>query len=165
MDFSEPLEKVLSSFKKYYTITKNTSSLFDAEAEFRLHNEQYVLVRSAKIADVDSNDFAFFKTVSVLSADDVRFFSDEAWRAGLLKVTPYYGHRNSDVTLVILAERISSDFSDVARVISKIHFRKIYRFLLCGWSNFRLCVLDLSCGKCYCNWHGRNLRKVLLATK
>lgn len=157
---SELLEKVLSLFKKYYTITKNNSGLFDAEAEFRSHNEQYVLVRSAKIADIDSNDFAYFKMVSILSAENVKTFCDEAWRAGLLKVVPYYGHRNSDVTLVILAERVSSDFFDVARVISKINFRKIYKCLLFGWSNFRLCVLDLSNGKCYCNRYGKNLKKV-----
>ena len=33
---------------------------FCAEAEFRSHNEQYFLVRSAHIADLDSNEFVFF---------------------------------------------------------------------------------------------------------
>ena len=67
MDVSQALEKLLPAFRQYYTINNDTPTQpFVAEAEFRSHNEQYFLVRSAHIADIDSNEFVYFAGVPVL---------------------------------------------------------------------------------------------------
>ena len=66
MELSQAIEKILPSFEQYYTVKKDTDPPFCAEAEFRSHNEQYFLVRSAHIADIDSNEYVFFAAVKSL---------------------------------------------------------------------------------------------------
>ena len=61
MEIPQALEQVLDAYKKYYTINRETPvSPFLAEAEFRLHDEQYFLIRSARISEVDSRELVFF---------------------------------------------------------------------------------------------------------
>ena len=80
MNVSEALEKVLPAFAQYYTINKDSPSQpFLAEAEFRSHNEQYFLVRSAHIADIDSNEFVYFATLSDLTNEKLDELVNTAW--------------------------------------------------------------------------------------
>ena len=54
-------EKILECFKRYYNVsTENIAQPFIARAEFKSHNEQYFLVKAAKVADIDSNESVFF---------------------------------------------------------------------------------------------------------
>lgn len=69
MEHSQAIEKILPAFERYYTIKKDeVTQPFCAEAEFRSHNEQYFLVRSAHIADLDSNEFVFLQIVMSLQS-------------------------------------------------------------------------------------------------
>lgn len=160
MNTDELLNKLLSSFKRYYTInTENPILPFNAEAEFTAHGEQYVLVKIAKIAEMDSRDYAYFKLDEHLSVEKLQEYSQKAWDAGIAKVVPYSGHRNSDVTLVILADSIDDD---AKKMIKKTKFYKSYKFSFWGWSHFRLVVKELSSNKVYFNRFGSDLKKVLI---
>jgi len=153
------LSKLLSSFERYYTITTDSASEpFDAEATFHSHGEQYVLVRAAKVADIDSNDYAFFKSEDTLTSENLDRYMHAAWETGMQRVKPYNGHRNSDVTLIILADSVDQA---IIRDIKKAKLYKSYKFSLWGWSNFRLIVKDLSSGAVYHNRFGADLKKVL----
>lgn len=159
MDLTQILSKILTSFEHYYTIkTDDVTAPFDAEAEFISHSEQYMLVKIAKIADIDSNDFAYFKTAQVLTLEDVKNYAKTAWENGIARVKPYYGHRNTDVTLLIVAERFEDS---VGKQIKKLKYSKSYKHGFWGWSNFRLATLELSSGKIYCNRLGTEFKKIL----
>lgn len=159
MDSSKILSTILTSFQRYYNIkTEDVTTPFDAEAEFRSHSEQYMLIKAAKIADIDSNDFAYFKTTEVLTIEDLGNLAKTAWETGITRVTPYYGHRNSDVTLLIIAERFEDG---VAKQIKKTKYSKSYKHGIFGWSNFRLATLELSSGKIFCNRLGTEFKKIL----
>ena len=61
MNGNGTFEKIINAFNRYYDIsTENIAGPFCAEAVFKSHGEQYFLVKSAKVADIDSNDFVFF---------------------------------------------------------------------------------------------------------
>ena len=61
MNSNGAIEKIYQSFERYYTVsTQNVEAPFVAEAVFKSHNEQYFLIKAAKVADIDSNDFVFF---------------------------------------------------------------------------------------------------------
>lgn len=121
MNSNGVLGKLLHSFERYYNIsTENIESPFSAEAVFKSHNEQYFLIKAAKLADIDSNDFVYFFDNAAdsekpaagelsLSAEKLSSIAQEAWKRGLSRVNPYYGHRNSDVTLIILSDKIDED--------------------------------------------------------
>ena len=53
----EALERVLRSYQTYYNIkTEAVEPPFAAEAIFGSHNEQYFLIKKAKVADIDTNE-------------------------------------------------------------------------------------------------------------
>ena len=135
------IKKLLPAFEQYYTIKDNdVTPPFCAEAEFRSHNEQYFLVRAAHIADIDSNEFIYFAAVAELDEAKLDELTTAAWERGLARVHPHEGHRNSDVTLIVLARHITSD---TKIKIKKTKLYKSYKFSFHGWSNFKLAAADL----------------------
>ena len=142
MEPSQAIEKILPAFEQYYTVKKdNVTPPFCKEAEFRSHNEQYFLVRSAHIADIDSNEFVYFADPEELTSEKLDELVKAAWDAGLAKVRPYNGHRNSDVSLLIFTKSISPE---TALKIKKTKLYKSYKFSFHGWSHFKLAVCKSS---------------------
>ncbi len=161
MEISEAIEKILPAFEQYYTVNKNSEPPFCAQAEFRSHNEQYFLVRSAHIADIDSNEFVYFATSQSFTKEELEDFSKQAWERGLSKVKPYNGHRNSDITLIIFADKLAEDKNQLIKQIKKTKFYKSYKFSFHGWSNFKLAVVDLETQDIYFNRFGKDYRKLI----
>ena len=159
MNFQPSLQKIIQSFERYYTIkTENVSSPFVAEAEFHSHTEQYFLVREAKLADIDSNEYVFFAEVPLLTQEKVLELDFRAWEEGLSRIKPYLGHRNSDVTLIIVADKIEEK---VFKQIKKIKHTKSYYLSFWGWSNYRLMAYEVSSGKAVTNRLGSDLKKLI----
>lgn len=158
MELSQAIEKLLPSFEQYYTVKKDTDPLFCAEAEFRSHNEQYFLVRSARIADIDSNEFVFFAQLPSLNDENLKQLVSKAWEIGLERVKPHQGHKNSDITLIIVTEKIEEN---TKTVVKKTKLYKSYKFSFWGWSNFKLIVTELQNQGIYYNRFGKDYRKLL----
>ena len=159
MNVSEALEKILPAFGQYYTINKDSPTQpFIAEAEFRSHNEQYFLVRSAHIADIDSNEFVYFAQAPLLNDETLNQLCSKAWETGLEKVKPHEGHRNSDITLIIFADKIEEITHNT---IKKTKLYKSYKFSFWGWSNFKLAAVELGTQGIYSNRLGKDYRKLL----
>lgn len=166
MNSNEALEHLLHSYEAYYNVsTQNVAAPFVAEASFKSHNEQYMLVKAAKIADIDSNEFVFFYIDAApacgdkgLTVEKITELSKIAWERGLSRVAPYYGHRNSDVTLILLSENISDESF---RQVQKINHYKSYKFGLYGWSAFRALAYESSTGRVVTNRRGSDLKKLV----
>mgnify|MGYP003300461203 CR=1 FL=1 len=47
----------------------------------------------------------------------------------------------------------------------KTKLSKTYKLGIYGWSNFRLCAMELSSGQIYCNKFGSDLKKILANIK
>ena len=174
MNSNGALELFLKSFEHYYNVyTKNVEAPFVAEAEFKSHSEQYLLVKSAKLADIDSNEYVFFykhaddcannndsqtqAASSPLSPKILEELSKLAWERALLKVHPYYGHRNTDVTLIILSEKVCEE---AFKLVKKLNFYKSYKLGFYGWSAFRLLVCETSSGRNASNRRGSDLKRI-----
>lgn len=151
-------EKILHSFEQYYDISKDVDAPFVAEAIFKSHNEQYFLVKAAKTADIDSNEFVFFYINNEIHAEELAELSNLAWERGLSRVSPYYGHRNSDVTLIILSDKIEEESF---KKIKKLNLYKSYKFGLYGWSSFRALAYETSTGRAATNRRGSDLKKLV----
>lgn len=163
METSEAIKRILPAFEQYYTVKKESEGPFCAQAEFRSHNEQYFLVRSAHIADIDSNEFVFFADSPDLTREVFENLVNQAWQKGLEKVKPYNGHRNSDITLIIVSNTIEAASFDgkAKKIIQKTKRYKSYKFSLHGWSNFKLAVVELNNQDIYFNRFGKDYRKLL----
>ena len=159
MEQSQAIEKILPAFSQYYTIKKDdVTPPFCAEAEFRSHNEQYFLVRSAHIADIDSNEFVYFADPDELTEEKLAELVNKAWSTGLEKVRPHSGHRNSDVSLIIFTKSL---FSAAAQIIKKTKLYKSYKFSFHGWSHFKLTVCNVSDMEVYSNRQGKDFAKLI----
>ena len=160
MEPFQAIKKLLPAFSQYYTIKEtDITPPFCAEAEFRSHNEQYFLVRSAHIADIDSNEFVYFADSDSLDTRKLEELIKSAWNAGLAKVRPYNGHRNSDVSLLIFTKTISPE---TIQKIKKTKLYKSYKFSFHGWSNFKLAVCTTSDLTIYTNRHGKDFIKLII---
>ena len=152
------LQKLLHSFERYYNVqTQDLPAPFSATAEFHSHTEQYFLVKEAHIADIDSNDYVYFIEENSLSSSRFSELSSIAWERGLSKVHPASGHRNSDVTLIILAEKIDPE---TVKKIKKHNLHKSYKFGFYGWSNLRIMAYETSTGRAVTNRYGSDLKKL-----
>lgn len=158
MNSNGAFEKILHSFEQYYDISKDVDAPFVAEAIFKSHNEQYFLVKAAKTADIDSNEFVFFYINNEINAEKLAELSNLAWERGLSRVSPYYGHRNSDVTLIILSDKIEEESF---KKIKKLNLYKSYKFGLYGWSSFRALAYETSTGRAATNRRGSDLKKLV----
>ena len=146
MNRNEAMEKILNSFTRYYNVkTSDVEQPFYAEAEFHAHG-------------IDSNEYAFFASVDSLDEKRLSELDKTAWERGLSRIKPYYGHRNSDVTLFVLADSVSDG---AAKTAKKIRHYKSYYFSIYGWSHYKLAICDCSTGKCTFNRMGRDLRKIV----
>lgn len=160
MNLTEALDKLLYSFKRYYNIKKGdeVEPPFVAEAEFISHNEQYFLIKKAKVAEINSNEYVFFYTTDILDLETLQSLDACAWERGLSRVKPDSNHRNSDVTLIIIADNIAQD---AFKAVHKMKHYQSYFFCLQGWSSYRLVALELSSGKMAYNRQGQNLKKLV----
>lgn len=156
----EFLWRVLHAFERYYDIkhTEDVTPPFTAEAEFHSHDERYVLVRAAKVAEIDSHDFVFFAETENLTEEQLAKFDEAAWQTGISRVRPTFIHRNSDVTLVILADIIDKD---VFKKIKKLRHYKSYCFSFKGWSEYRVLAYEISSGKVVCNRIAHGLKNLV----
>lgn len=156
MNSNGAFERFIKSYQKYYNIsTEGVAAPFVAEAEFKSHSEQYFLVKAAKIADIDSNEIVFFYSDEEIP--NLNEIASLAWSRGLERVSPYFGHRNSDVTLIVLSEKVTEETFQKAK---KLNYYKSYKFGFYGWSSFRLLVCETSTGRVVTNRRGSDLKKL-----
>ena len=157
------LEELCKAYSGYYTINRESpAEPFAAEAEFRMHDEQYFLIKAAKYTEYDSNEFVYVAATERLDPQNFAELDARAWELGLKKVEPKKNHRNSDITLIILTDAMDSETEDLVR---KAKHYQSYGFLgLRGWSHYRVIVYDLSEGKLIHNRMGENLREILSKT-
>ena len=158
MTAADALELVLPLFQVYYDITReNVTEPFQVEAAFHSHEEQYFLLKSAKYTECDAHEYVFFATPERLDLDTAKQLDETAWETGMSRVEPHRDHRNTDVSLLILADVIEPTARSYLR---RLHRSKSYGHMLQGWSNYRVVAIELSSGRLTSNRLGRDLKKL-----
>ncbi len=157
-DLKTVTDKLLKAFSTWYNVnTETPAAPFFAEASFKAHNEQYFLMKSAKLSEYDSKEFVFFAHVDELNENVLNELDDKAWQEGLSRAEVKENHRNTDVALVILAD----GFADgIEKTVKRTKHSKSYRFGLYGYSNYKLVAYELSTGKTCSNRMGNDLKKL-----
>jgi len=155
----EALEKLLPSFVRYYNVKReDVTEPFSAEAEFYTHDEAYFLMKEAKMSESESREFVFFAALDQLDLDTLKKYDEAAWNTGMSRVEITPIHHSSDVSLIILADKIDKD---AEKLISKLKHHKSYCFNFKGFSRYRLIALETSTGKIIHNHLGSELKKLV----
>ena len=159
MTLQETLEMILPAFQRYYDIVReDVPAPFAAMAEFHSHDEQYFLVKSARLSESDSHEYIYFATVDQLDEAKLQELDAQAWELGFAKVKPHPDHRNTDITLFIIADQITEG---AISQIPKIKRYKSYKFGLQGWTHYRLVAFEHTSGRAAYNRQGESLKKLV----
>ena len=159
MNAHEALDKLLRSYEQYYDIRReDVTPPFAAECAFHSHQQQYFLTRRATISEAESHEYVFFAAEERLTLPMAQRMDFTAWETGVGRVDAHANHRSTDVTLVVLAERIDPE---AAAFLKHLRRYKSYGHMLRGWSSYRVIALELSTGRLTCNRLGRDLKKLL----
>ncbi len=157
------LERLLKAHRAYFDVERDhafAGRVFPGYAEFHTHGEQYVLVKRAKLWEVDSHQYLFFDTVERLDMplldELVQFMQAQA----LGKVKPKADHMSSDLGLILIADAVDDD---VAAAVRKVRFRKNFKFGIHGWSDLIVAVVDLGRRRVVTNGAGKDMAGVLEA--
>lgn len=158
MTKEELLEKALRSYGAYYDVnTETPEKPFVAEAAFHSHSDAYFLVKSATIGEAESNEYVFFALTDHLDGEQLRELDRAAWEKGTARVKPHAHHRNTDVSLVVLASSVTEEAEKIVHTLK--HYQN-YCMSLHGFSHYHLIVVDLSSENKICNRQGRSLKKL-----
>lgn len=156
MTAQEILDCLLKLHAQYYTInTKDPAKPFQAEARFKIHGENYFLMKAAKFAEMNSNEHVFFALEDELDEDRLAQLDKRAWELCLERTEAKENHRNTDAILYIIAEHIDPEAEEM---IQKLRHYKSYRFGLWGWNGYKIVACERSSGKTISNRLGRPLK-------
>lgn len=159
MSTDDALARLLPLFDDFYNVdTVSPGEPFVAEAVFASHNEQYYLIKAAKVADIDMNEYVYFAKCGALGSDELKRLDETAWTRGIAKAEPGYNHRSTDVTLIIVADEIDEE---TKRLIKHTRHSKSWKWGFWGYSNFRLVAIECSSQKAFYNHQGRSLKKLV----
>ncbi len=155
MALNETFERLLHSFERYYNVRREDADPpFDAVAEFHSNEEQYFLSKKLKLSEEDSNEYVYIAVRDLLDEPELLLLDDAAWALGCSRIVPGPTHRNSDITLIIIAEKVDRA---AAAAIPRIHRYKNYRFTFYGWTQYRVAVFEQSTKSVITNRQGRSL--------
>jgi len=154
----EALERVLLSYVRYYDISREGQEPFSATAQFHSHGESYILVKKAKVWDMDSHEYVYFYAADSISAEKLSELETLAWEKTLPQVKPSSIHRNSDAILIILVPELNEE---LRKSIRRMKHSVSYKGGFNGWSDFQVCAYELSTGTTTANRRGRDLRELL----
>lgn len=159
MTLQEALDKLLPSFQRYYNIrTEGVEAPFAAEAIFQSHNEQYFLIKSARISEMNDHETIYFYTAENLSAADLSSIDACAWERGTANIELNSKHHSTNVAMIVIADKIDDD---AFRLVKKLSHSKSYKLGIYGYSSYRLVAIELSTGKVAHNRQGHDLGKLV----
>lgn len=138
------IQRLLAAHKSMFDIRENyqfKGHVYPGFAEFHSNGQQYVLVKRAKLWEVNSHEFIFIDKCDHLDKqaliDAVEFMQQEAFQ----KVPHGPNHMVTAISLIIVA---NSATDDAVKLVGKTRYRKSYLFSIHGWADLRLSVVDLS---------------------
>lgn len=157
------LSKLLRAHSSYYNVFdehEHAGRVFPGYAEFHSHGEQYVLIKRAKLWEIDNHDYLFFDLADVLDVEKVGQYIQFMQEHAIKKVNPQPNHMSSNLSLIVIADSVDDD---AARLLKKTRFRKNFKLGLEGWTDLRLAVVDLSGRRVVTNGAGKDMKQILEA--
>jgi hypothetical protein len=157
------LERLLKAHETWFDVSRNhqfAGRMFPGYAEFHSHGEQYVLVKRAKLWEVNTHEYLFFATEDRLDAAKLDSYVEFMKGDALSKVVLEPDHMSSFLSLVIVADSVDSDVEGIVR---RTRYRKNFKWGLRGWADVRLAVIDITAKRVFTNPMGKELKATLEA--
>ena len=157
------LKRILAAHEQWFDVRRGyeyAGRTFPGYAEFHSCGEKYVLVKRAKLWEVDTHEYLFFVLANRLDETQVRDLVSFMENDGLAKVVPEPNHMSSAISLVIVADSCTEE---ALRLVRKTKFRKNFAFGIRGWADLRVAAADLSTKRVTTNAMGKQLKQTIEA--
>ena len=160
-DTNQFINSLLGAYEAYFDIKRDIeidNIPMAAEAIFHSRSEKYVLVQSAKLWAVETNEYAYFITKEISSLQEFKKLRDKVIEIGMRKIKPHSEHMYSYITMIYIAGNIDEE---IAKEIKKFSCHKMFLLSLHGWMYFRIAAVDLSKNIIITNKKGREIRGIV----
>ncbi|MCR4740091.1 MAG: hypothetical protein K5886_07510 [Lachnospiraceae bacterium] len=160
MNCDDLFDKLLDAYGVYYNVTdEGCEAPFDAEAVFNGKQEQYFLMKSAKLSEMTANEFVFIAKRDSIERDELLKLDSTAWDRGINRVTPDPTHKSTDVTLLIIVNELDEE---TAGLIKKLKHSKSYKLGLWGFGRYKAAVIEAPAGRVVTNRLGGDLKRLVM---
>ena len=162
MTRAEAIDILCESYSGYFDIER-----FDDGAELaatcflHVHSEKYVLVKSAKLWEADSNEYVYIFSVPHLTEEIFARCRDYAYKEGMTHIEPKAGHMCSYITALFVCDTCDDK---ALKVLKKTRIYKSFRLSYYGWMDFHTGVIALDNGMTAANGSGRSTAQLLKKT-
>lgn len=160
-DKKQFLNILLESYETYFDVARNIEKdgmALPAEAVFHSRSEKYVLVQSAKLWAVETNEYVYFITDEISSIEEFKTLVDKVLKIGMREIKPHSEHMYSYITMVYLADSVNDS---LRKAIRNFSYHRMFLLSLQGWMHFRLAAVDLSKNLIITNKKGREVKELL----
>lgn len=162
MNTEEIFDTISEAYEGYYNIERDDCvEPFDAVGYLSNEAQQYFLVKAAHIASINSYEYVYFKKCPKLDDALLKELDGKAWEDGISRVKPSTDHKNTDVALIVITDKVADD---VKGNIDEYKHSKNYKLGLYGFSNYRLVVIEAPTGLILTNRRGRDLTDFIAHT-
>lgn len=137
------LSKLSDSYERYYDIIEGDLDsglplLFFAD--FHARDEGYVLVKSAKIWALESNEYVYVFTAPRFTAEEAKSCLDFALADGEPRIKPHKEHKDSYIIAIFIADVIDAD---AEKEIKRRRFDKSFKLGVEGWAGLKTAAVNL----------------------
>lgn len=161
------LERILNEYRKKFDIYENykiDNEIIDAYGYFNSQNEKYFLTREVQLWETRGFEHIFFiqrENLNMETLEKFLSFIPNKIEPDLIRRGKKYADRNhmySYVTLIFITNNI--DDIEMKKRIKKYKFERNYLFLIRGYIQSRIVLIDLERKEITTNKMGKKLEKL-----
>lgn len=157
MKFTDYVELLVQRMEKYFDIEKNSvffDRKYEIKAEFLKRETQTFIFKNNVMDFTESREICLVRTVQDIN--DIKCELEQVEHILKETVNPSRHHQSTIVTLVLVHNSVSKE---MASLVKKFRFRKLYKMGFWGWSEGCAVLVDLNAGKVHSSVYAREKRK------
>ena len=150
------IDVLKDAYSAYYDLTESVETALPLafRADYKDRDEQFFLVKSAKLWANEKNEYAYIFSAPSFDAAMIRACADYALADGLPRVRPHKEHQCTNVKLVFVADEAGEE---AQKAVKSLRYSKSYRLGLWGYTNLLAGIVDMQSKKTVTNPAGHEL--------
>lgn len=160
MERTELLDKVLDRYSTWYDVSRCEEDELPlaATAAYHEHTSGFAVSKKVEMWSADRHEYAWFFSLSKLTAENYETCYMQALAAGEKLVDPKPGHMSTNIVIVFLCDSVDDD---ARQKLEACRLRKNFQFSFRGWMEVQTCAVDLEETVVYANKAGLGTQQFL----
>lgn len=150
------IDVLKDAYSAYYNLVEDVETELPLafRADYKDRDEQFFLVKSAKIWANEKNEYAYIFSAPRFDAALVKACADYALADGLPRVRPHKEHQCTNIKVVLVSDEAGEE---AEKAVKKLRFSQNYKLGLWGYTNLLAGIVDMQSKKTVTNFAGHEL--------